>query len=431
MQTLGIDVGKRVHVAAVCKEGEREAQRTVLRFASNRAGLGDLERWLAGKGPISRAVLESSGHYHLNLAAALQRSGVPVAVINPLESKYFGKRRLQRTKSDPADARTLAALAMVDQPETRDVLAGAQLREASRFAMTLVGEQARVRQRIIRLVELGFPELEAAYDDPTCVSALAVLRAAPTAKAAAATDPATLAGLSRPGGGRRIGPAKAAAISALAQDTIAAPELASQIGFQMKLLIAQFDLLESQIAEAERHLATLLDGDLVRRLRTIPGVGPAIVATLICEIGDIRRFSELDKLIAYVGVHPAERSSGESGANPETAWRMSKAGNTYLRTALYQMAVVGLQHNPLIKAHYARKRAAGKSKMNAIGHCMKKALAIVWGVWHGEEDFRAPQAAARDAAPAHEGERRAAQEGRRGETSQNRPATKPAAARAE
>ncbi len=22
-----------------------------------------------------------------------------------------------------------------------------------------------------------------------------------------------------------------------------------------------------------------------------------------------------------------------------------------------------------------------------IGHCMKKALAIVWGVWHGEHDF--------------------------------------------
>jgi len=25
--------------------------------------------------------------------------------------------------------------------------------------------------------------------------------------------------------------------------------------------------------------------------------------------------------------------------------------------------------------------------MNALGHCMKKALAIVWGVWHGGRDF--------------------------------------------
>ena len=390
MQTIGIDVGKRQHVAAICHEGEREARRAVLRFASDRAGFAQLERWLEREGPVSRAVLESSGHYHLNLAAALQRRGVPVAVINPLESKYFGRRHLQRTKSDPADARTLALLAMVDQPEIRDVLAGAELREAARFAMMLVGEQSRICQRIHRLVELGFPELEQAYDDPTCVSALALLRTAPTAASAARKRSATLAVLSRPGGGRRIGPTKAEQIHSLARDTMATPELAGQIAFEMRLLIAQHDLLEAQIAESEAHLATLLDGELVRRLRTIPGCGPAIAATLIAEIGDIRRFSDFDKLVAYIGVHPAERSSGERGADPETSWHMAKTGNAYLRTALYRMAIVGITHNPTIRAHYARKRAQGKSKMNAVGHCMKKALAIVWGVWRSGEDYAAP-----------------------------------------
>jgi len=390
MATIGIDVGKREHIAAIQYDGEREARRAVLHFGADRAGLATLTAWMARQGGISRAVLESSGHYHLNLAAALQRQGLPVAVVNPLESKYFAKRRLQRTKSDPADARTLATLAMVDEPQVRDVLAGTTLREAARFAMHLVDELGRIDQRICRLVEIGFPELETAYDDPTCVSALAVLRTAPTAQAVARKHTATLAQAARPGGGRRIGIKKAEQISALAKDTIAAPELAAQIGFQMRLLIAQHDLLESQIAEAEAHLATLLDGELVRRLRTIPGVGPAIAATLIAEIGDINRFSELDKLVAYIGVHPAEKSSGEKGKNPETSWRMSKAGNAYLRTALYRMAIVGIQHNPLIRAHYARKRAQGKSKMNAVGHCMKKALAIVWGVWRSGTDFAAP-----------------------------------------
>jgi hypothetical protein len=41
----------------------------------------------------------------------------------------------------------------------------------------------------------------------------------------------------------------------------------------------------------------------------------------------------------------------------------------------------------VIAEHYARKRAAGKSKMNALGHCMAKALALVWGVWRGGRDF--------------------------------------------
>jgi hypothetical protein len=37
------------------------------------------------------------------------------------------------------------------------------------------------------------------------------------------------------------------------------------------------------------------------------------------------------------------------------------------RTALHRVAVVGLQHNPIIPAHYARKRAQGTAKMNARG----------------------------------------------------------------
>lgn len=107
----------------------------------------------------------------------------------------------------------------------------------------------------------------------------------------------------------------------------------------------------------------------------------------MAEIGDIERFTDFDQLLAFAGVHPAERSSGRKGSNPETAWHMSKAGNSHLRAAAYRMAVVGLQHNPVIRAHYLRKRAAGKSKMNALGHCMRKALSLAWGVWRNGQDF--------------------------------------------
>src|SRR5207244_3022400 len=127
------------------------------------------------------------------------------------------------------------------------------------------------------LIDLGFPELAKAYDDPTCASALAVLRAAPTALDAARRRTATLAQARTPGG-RRIGPAKAEQIRALAQESIAPPELAEQVSFEMRMLIAQHDFLEEQIGEAEARVAALLEGELARRLRTIPGVGPAIVA---------------------------------------------------------------------------------------------------------------------------------------------------------
>lgn len=214
-----------------------------------------------------------------------------------------------------------------------------------------------------------------------------MLRLAPTARAATRRRSATLADANKGPGRRRLGEARAERLAAAAADSIAVPELDAEVTFEVGLLLDQFDLLERQIAAADRHVGTLLDGELARRLRTIPAIGPATAATFMAEIGDILRFTDFDQLLAYAGVHPAERSSGTKGARPETSWHMSKAGNSHLRAAAYRVAVVGIQHNPVIAAHYARKRAAGKSPMNAIGHCMRKALALVWGVWRNGVDF--------------------------------------------
>jgi transposase len=356
--------------------------------SQSRAGFAALDAWLERQTEsVTLVAMESSGHYWMPLASHLRRRDVAVAVVNPLAAKYFARSRLARTKSDPADARSLAEMAMRDTPPARDPLAGAELRQAARFAMTLVTEQAKVCQRLIRLVEIGFPELGELFDDPTYRTAREVLRIAPTARSAVRRRTSTLADANAGPGRRRLGPARAERLQAAAAESIAVPELEAEVAFEVGLLLDQFDLLERPISAADVRVAGLLDGEIARRLRTIPGVGPAIAATLLAEIGDIARFSDFDQLLAFAGVHPAERSSGRKGSNPETAWHMSKAGNSHLRAAAYRMAVVGIQHNPVIAAHYARKRTAGKSKMNALGHCMRKALSLVWGVWRNGQDF--------------------------------------------
>jgi transposase len=388
MSTVGIDIGGRSHAVARCRTGETRADREVLRMSQDRAGFAALDVWLdRQRDPVTLVTMESSGHYWMPLASHLRRRGIPVAVVNPLAARYFAKSRLGRTKSDPADARSLAEMAMRDAPPVRDPFAGLELRQAARFAMTLVAEQARVCQRLHRLVELGFPELGEVFDDPTCLTARQVLRLAPTAEAARHRRTSTLADANKGPGHRRLGGTKAERLHALAADSIAVPELAAEVAFEVELLLDRFDLLERRIEAAEARVATLLDGDLARRLQTIPGVGPATCGALIAEIGDIGRFETFDQLLAYAGVHPAERSSGRKGTSPETSWRMSKAGNAHLRAAAYRIAVAGTVHNPVIAAHYRRKRDAGKSKMNALGHCMRKALSIVWGVWRNGADF--------------------------------------------
>jgi transposase len=388
MVSVGIDVGGHSHAVARCRDGLANADREILRVRQSRAGFDTLDSWLARQPePVRVVTMESSGHYWLPVASHLRRAGVEVSLVNPLEAKYFARSRLARTKSDPADARNLAEMAMRDPRAPRDPLAGVELRQAARFAMTLVEEQARVCQRLVRLVELGFPELGELFDDPTCRTARQVLRIAPTAQAATRRRMSSLANANAGPGHRRLGQAKADRLQRAAATSIAVPELEPEVAFEVGLLLDQYDLLERQIEAADRHVAGLLDGELARRLQTIPGVGPSTVATLIAEIGDIWRFAEFDQLQAYAGVHPAERSSGRKGADPETSWHMSKAGNSHLRAAAYRMAVVGVRHNPVIAAHYKRKRAAGKSKMNALGHCMSKALSLVWGVWRNGQDF--------------------------------------------
>jgi transposase len=387
MSVVGIDVGRSQHVAAVCRDQAQEAERGVLRVASGREGFDQLDAWMARQGEVALVVMESSGHYWMPLASHLWARGQPVAVVNPLRAKYFAKSRLQRTKSDPADARMLAVLGMSTQPTPREPLAGGELREASRFVMTLVQEQAKVCQRLQRLIDLGFPELGDVFEDPGCASALAVLRVAPTAAAVRRKRAASLAAAKAPCGRRSLGARKAAELKALAERSVAPPELEEQVAFEISVLIGQYDLLESQIKGAEARLASLLDDDVARRLQSIPGVGPATAATLMAEIGDIWRFDDVDQLLAYAGVHPREASSGQKGSNPETSWHMAKSGNAHLRTAVYRMALVGTQHNPVIAAHYRRKREAGKSKMNALGHCMSKSLSLVWGVWRNGQPF--------------------------------------------
>src|SRR5258708_23682591 len=259
---VGIDVGAYKHAVAVCRSGEREAERGVFGLSDDRSGFNELDRWLERQGPVERVVLESSGHYYWPLASHLHRRGFGLAVVNPMQAKYWGKSRLQRSKSAPADARTLAELGMSEEPRIKDPLLGAEAKEAARFWGGLVKEQAQLRQKLLRLVEIGFPELKECFEDPLCETALAVLREAPTARAAARRRVATLADTKKPGGRRRLGETKARRLPGFADQTIRTPLLDAQMGCECGVRMQQFDLLDNQIEIAEQPVPAVLDSEL-------------------------------------------------------------------------------------------------------------------------------------------------------------------------
>ena len=70
----------------------------------------------------------------------------------------------------------------------------------------------------------------------------------------------------------------------------------------------------------------------------------------------------------------------ESGSSVRARSRISKTGKASIRAKLYMAAVVAIQHNPDIQAHYQRLLQKGKSKMAALVAAMRKLVHICFGV---------------------------------------------------
>src|SRR5438128_11364346 len=116
---------------------------------------------------------------------------------------------------------------------------------------------------------MGFPERKEAFDDPTCDTARAILRQAPTARTAVRRRLATLADAIRPGGRRRLGETQARRIQEVAQETIAPHEMDEHMPLQVGLLTQQYDVLAKHIELAQDRVASLLNSGLALSLQTI------------------------------------------------------------------------------------------------------------------------------------------------------------------
>ena len=60
-----------------------------------------------------------------------------------------------------------------------------------------------------------------------------------------------------------------------------------------------------------QHAPGFLEGEQHHVIETIPGIGTTLAAAIIGEIGDIHRFSDARRLVAYAGIDATTRQSGE------------------------------------------------------------------------------------------------------------------------
>ena len=122
-------------------------------------------------------------------------------------------------------------------------------------------------------------------------------------------------------------------------------------------------------------------------IMTIPGIGYINGGMILGEIGNIYRFSDAHKLLAFSGLDPSVYQSGNFQARKT---RMSKRGSRVLRYALINAAHNVVKNNATFKAYYEAKRTDGRCHYNALGHCAGKLVRIIWKMLTSNEAFNLP-----------------------------------------
>jgi transposase len=153
--------------------------------------------------------------------------------------------------------------------------------------------------------------------------------------------------------------------------------------------------LERQLGDVTDELARVIEASPVWRakddlLRSVPGIGPVVSATLLGELPELGRLTH-KQIATLVGVAPLARDSGQLRGK-----RMVYGGRAPVRTALFLAALCGRRWNPQLKVFYERLIAAGKPKKVALIACARKLLTIVNAMVRDNAGWRAPELAVQD-----------------------------------
>ena len=148
--------------------------------------------------------------------------------------------------------------------------------------------------------------------------------------------------------------------------------------------LRQIEFLDREIEQVEQTVAQqMLSSPEARRLLTVPGVNVIAAATFLAAVGDIARFRDSRKLIAYLGLDPRVRQSGDQPARPG---RISKRGSSSARWALVEAAWSVVQQPGPLRAFYERIKAR-RGHGKAIVATARKLATLFWCLLSRGQDY--------------------------------------------
>ena len=313
MYIVGIDISKNHHEASIVSPKGKQIGRS-LRFATTHKGADSLMSFIfknIGNSPCVFG-MEATGHYWYPIYSFLKAKGYTIYVINPIQSDSLRKMYIRQTKNDSIDSFLIAEVIRFGQ-----------------FRTTSMG----ILEKYLTPENIENAPIDELFE------------------------------IIKDKSHNRLTRAKAISIKEAAADTFGIKIAQDAFSFQLKQLIDRMNFLDKQIEALDCQILEYYK-NFDCYLHTIPGTGMIAAATILAEIGDINRFKSSSALVAFAGIDPTVRQSGEFSS---THNHMSKRGSPYLRHAIFLAATARSFHNSPLNAYYKKKRDQGKHHLTATG----------------------------------------------------------------
>ncbi|MBM7541288.1 transposase [Amphibacillus cookii] len=276
---LGIDIGKRTHVASVMDD----AGKVVLKgysfpntFEGGHSLLTRL-RTISDDPSLFITRMEATGHYWLALFSFLDEADYFVHVINPIQTDGWRKgTEIRKRKTDIIDSVLIADLMRYGSFEdtslaNEDIFS---LRQLTRYRSYLVATAGDFKRKIIAILDQVFPEYDTIFSKVGLFgkASKALLLEYSTPDAFNEITAHTLAETLRLASRNRIGLVKVETLKTAASTSFGIRFAQDAFTFQLRSMIEQLNFLEEQIKQTEEEIRQLMICT-ASVIETIPGIG--------------------------------------------------------------------------------------------------------------------------------------------------------------
>ena len=377
---VGIDISKYKHdFCIISNAGELIVENSS--FLNNKIGFQSLLEQLKpyNKSEV-RIAFEATGHYSLNLELFLTNNGYTYIKTNPLIIHQFLKARsLRRTKTDKADSITIAKylMSIPYQPNSDLLYTIFTLKSLCRARESLIKERSKFAVLLTNELDKSFPEIKPFFNNMISSTLLYILEKYTNIKhIAAMKDYESIRKLSR----GKFTYAKFAQLKKLAKNSVGFHN--ENTDLLISTYVSIYNDFNNKIDPIEKQISTIIKV-LNPRMLTIPGIGKISAATILAEYGDIKNFSNPNKMLAFAGLDPSINQSGTLESNG----KMVKHGSGHLRCAIMNSAMAILRFSPEFYDYYLKKRSEGKCHRVALSHVCKKLIRVIYSLEKNDIDF--------------------------------------------